>query len=512
MLRTDVSSCSRTRYAAVLFAVTLCAALSAAPASVRAQDAGKQNGASPAKSDAVATWRAARKFTIPRLVAHAAWCSDQKLRGERDRAYAGLLRLTPDHKRARRVLKYTRGKDGNWRRRSYRAPSLTTDDERGADVARRLSKAAVALRASVAALRSDTQVPVATREAAVRELAQIIYSDAKVRAWNGEVLLGTQWVLQETAVALKEGKALRTAILKAFAEQPHPDAAEVQDDDKPYVARFAQGAQNNFVRVLAMRGAATSVESARVFAAAHTAFTRAIGAEPIPTVRPRLFLFNSKTDGLRALGNHPSVNPAYLKWAGGLTSAWTPSGAMVFVWAADRPRRTEWCLRQALQLHLRTTLKINEKRGWAYEGVGHWMSGAMLGTHHSWYVRRDGYGNSAGSRDARLAQLQEPNAGWMKVGASLAKSKEWPDLRVMLGRGINTMSVDELLASYLLARFLIEGRPGQVHDVLTDVGAGVAPDAWCERRLGVSLPTLDRRLRRWVGEMTARGRRSDRGR
>ena len=74
----------------------------------------------------------------------------------------------------------------------------------------------------------------------------------------------------------------------------------------------------------------------------------------------------------------------------------------------------------------------------------------------------------------------------------------------MLGRNVNSMGPDDLLASYLLARFLIEGRPKVVHALLADVGAGKTADQWCGRHLGWSVHELDKRLRRWVAELSAR--------
>ena len=69
-----------------------------------------------------------------------------------------------------------------------------------------------------------------------------------------------------------------------------------------------------------------------------------------------------------------------------------------------------------------------------------------------------------------------------------------------LGRDVNAMTTEDLLVSYLLARYLIEGRRADVADVLRSAGKGEAPETWVESRLGMTVDGLDRRLRRWVRE------------
>ncbi len=459
-----------------------------------------------AAESTVAAWRAQRGPCAQRLEEHAAWCATQKLRRERHEAYAGLLLLRPDHAKARRVLKYVAGPNGTWVRKSYRVPGRSRDAAKAQEAGRRLAEVASLLREATIALRDDQSVSLLDRGRAVAELAVILPNDEEVRAWNGEVRLGKHWVLRETATALKEGKVLRADMLQILADQSQPNDIEPDDDDAPFVKKFADGSENDAVRVLAMRGAASSVEAARVFAAAHGAFARALGSPPFPPMRVRVFLFGSKEDGLEVFAKHPSVDEAYLAWARTLASVWTPSGDVIFIWASDEPRAIEWCLRQALQMHLRQTLDVNAKRGWAYEGMGQWLSETMLGSHLSWYVRRDGYTNQSGARGERFARMLDPKHNWFELGLELASTDDWPDLRIVLGRDVNSMTAEDVLASYLLTRFLLEGRPDDAHAILSDVGAATAPDAWCANRLGLSLEQLDARLRRWMSEVASRAR------
>lgn len=448
-----------------------------------------------------AKWQKEREAVVSRLEEHAAWCHDEDLRAERNRTYEGLLVLRADHPRARRMLKYKQDKSGAWKRGKYRAPKPSEDTKKAAEAATRHKLALAPLRAAVTALRDHDDAEMHDLERAVDELAQLLGDDEEVRDWNGEVLLGKRWVLAETETALESGKALRAEVRRLVKEEPPSKRIKPTNEEFPFLRSFAAGAQNARVRLLAMKGSVPAESTARLIASAWPVYNAVIGKRPKTTISLRLFVYPDKETGISALANHPGVTAKDLKRARSLASYWGPKSSDLFVWTKTEAHRVESSLRQAMQVHVRHSLRVSTDRGWAWEGFGHWFTEHMLGTHYTRYVQEDRYAKPSSSSLDRARRLRDANADWFEIGAELAASKEWPDLRILMGRNVNTLTGDDVLASYLLACFLIEGRPSVVHDLLIDVGANKSPDAWCAKHLGWSIHELDRRLRRWVAEM-----------
>jgi hypothetical protein len=78
--------------------------------------------------------RAAALEMLPRLEKLASWCHAKGLYGERDDLYALLLRHAPDHRRARRILKYKKTRSSGWvRTKGYERPKNKKNSDRYLD-------------------------------------------------------------------------------------------------------------------------------------------------------------------------------------------------------------------------------------------------------------------------------------------------------------------------------------------------------------------------------------------
>jgi hypothetical protein len=83
-------------------------------------------------------------------------------------------------------------------------------------------------------------------------------------------------------------------------------------------------------------------------------------------------------------------------------------------------------------------------------------------------------------------------------------AEDAPRIGFLLGRDVNSLSERDFLLSYVLAAWLIEGRPEDAVELSRRIGAGEHPVAAFERTLGLSLPQIEARVRRWLDEMAAR--------
>jgi hypothetical protein len=98
------------------------------------------------------------------------------------------------------------------------------------------------------------------------------------------------------------------------------------------------------------------------------------------------------------------------------------------------------------------------------------------------------------------AKLIGSDTNWMNEGWELLKSERRPELQRTLSRDVNRMTVDDVLAAYALAAYLVEGRPEEVAAVLRASATGSEPGAVVRQTLGMELGELTSRLTRWLGE------------
>jgi len=75
-----------------------------------------------------------------------------------------------------------------------------------------------------------------------------------------------------------------------------------------------------------------------------------------------------------------------------------------------------------------------------------------------------------------------------------------PDIAKVLETDLPAMGVDDMLISYALAAYLVEGRPEAVSVVLQGVGAGTKSAEVLQTALGLSMPELQARLIQWLKE------------
>ena len=88
----------------------------------------------------------------------------------------------------------------------------------------------------------------------------------------------------------------------------------------------------------------------------------------------------------------------------------------------------------------------------------------------------------------------------MAEGRALLLREDAPRLAFLLGDDVNALSDRDLLHSFVLAAYLLEGRRSEVPELLRLVGAGEHPVHAFESALGAPLPAIEARMRRWLEE------------
>ena len=97
-------------------------------------------------------------------------------------------------------------------------------------------------------------------------------------------------------------------------------------------------------------------------------------------------------------------------------------------------------------------------------------------------------------------QLQLADVNWLEEGRRLLSGPNAPHLEFLLGKSVNNMRDEDLLFSYVLAAYLLEGRPKETPTILRRIGAGNHPVKVLEEELGRPLREIEARLLRWLEE------------
>jgi len=439
---------------------------------------------------------------ISDLEAHARWCQKRKLFRARNETYAVLLSFAPDHAKARKWLKYRRTKEGRWARpanykppRNFKAPSAALGARREA-LGNRFADSTYAW------LRDHAKdVSAAMRARLVREMTLAAPHRADIRKANGEVLTAEgRWLLKESIAGPRRQKALRDATARALASMATPEEARPTRAENATQLAWKAIVQGPRVRLLGTVPLADVRSAHRVASASFPVFEAVYGGDAPAIKKLTIMLITSDEERATLLKNHPASTKAFRSFAATLASGWFPKSATLYARSRVQAKRVEWCARQPLSSMLRRRFGVRTKHGWAFEGFGLYVSHLLSGQRRTFYVRRTQYGDTS-ERDGDLwDKLTEDRADWREHARTLLASERAPDLRLLLGKPVNTMNTEDMLISYVLAAFILEGRSTQAAPLLEAIGKGKPADEALRLGLGLDIEGLGFRLRRWLAE------------
>lgn len=442
-----------------------------------------------------------RSFT-KKLVELAERAQRERLFGTRDRLLELVLRFEPDHRTARRTLRYHR-RNGAWVRAKGYRPAVDRGPSTAAAEERFLAAYEDYRDASLELLDAGRRGPQGEGEREqLRFLLTLHPDDERVRERLGEVPGREGWVLSETRAARGRRSKLHAAARDLLENAPLPETCEPDWREEDVVVPWRSGRRTSRIRVL---GTVTDAETLRVTRAVHAMgdfFEVALG--PREPYRPgfSIYLLESQVQGVRLVRQWPGLSVRERTFLESVHSGWLGDEPRVAVWSEPRRTRIDAAARQTTAMLLHDTYGIAKNEGWVFEGFGLYLVHQLVGTHLMSFVDMLGERESA-SESARA--LQDPDADWLAIARDLDADNALPRLNFMLGRRVDDMGADELVTAYAFAAFLIEGRPREVHGILHRVGAGAHPVTVLEEELGRSLPDIEERFRRWLRELAGAG-------
>jgi hypothetical protein len=434
---------------------------------------------------------AQRTALVERLLKLATWCQDQQLFAERDKTWRQVIEIDASNMEARKGLRYARNQDGTWKDPPTRSVQ---------NMNKKALEELPAKRADVVRPYRDALLEQLSKETDVDVVARIVYADvlavdpddARIHELQGDVKDGDRWVLTET-VRGKQRRAEIKSIVKTAIDSPvaleptSPSSAEAGWADQ-WTCSTRVGA----LRVLGCGGASDCEALARTLAACRVALA---GILDVELQQPETFNFYlvagnaARTAFLErcALGedarNFLSKAPG-----GGL-----PGGNDTVLFESDVKRRNDCAVRNALSHLLWKNYGLRDRNGWAWEGLGIYLTRELVGTRFTWY-------SLAGpNANALKTSLLAPESNWMNEGLKLLGGGA-ADLGVVLAKPVSEFGLEDMLVSYVFSAYLIEGRPDKAADFLQRTGKDAKPEESSRAVFGWSMATLQDHLVRWLQE------------
>lgn len=439
----------------------------------------------------------------PELWELAEWCGEQRLFLERDRIAQLVIEIDPDHSRARKVLRYLPRGDGWVRSRTYRTPRNFGSDEDEAEYGRRLVAVMDPYRARVfrALERDGRKLAPGARERVLRRLLLLDPDDAALRTVLGERRLGDRWVLEETWRASRAGTGVAVLVEQALERVDRPELDAPTDEERALSLAWNAARRTPRVRVVGTTPRREVSETARISETMRHLFHRVFehGQDPRRGFTIYLLKGSGERDELLAGLEVDDATRDHLRRAAG---GWL-SRERLGEWDANPARRLDGAARQTLGAMLMDAYGIGGDQGWAWEGMGLYLVYHVVGTRMTYFFDR---GGTASARKTTLwPQLQAPDTRWLVEARRLLASDRAPSLQFLLGRSVDTMRDEDILAAYALAAYLFEGRPDDVPRILGRIGEGEHPVSVFEEVTGHALQDLETRLLRWLGEVLQDG-------
>jgi hypothetical protein len=440
---------------------------------------------------------AARSALVGRLLSLALWCNDNELFEDRDRAWRAVIEIDTDNMEARKGLRYARNVDGSWKEPAPR-PAKNRNPAALDKLSAKRAEAIGPFRDSMLAEIEKDKVPADVRKSVFNEILTVDPDDESVHKLMGEARGESGWVLNETVTGKTRRGALKAAIEAAKASTPKSSPATPNDDDKALSSAWNCGAEIENVRVLATGDASQCEKISKGCVVTAAAYESVFGMPPSYSPGFTIYVVAKPGEKEAFIGKVPGLDDAQravLKRTigGGIPGTWK-----IAVFEPEPSRMLDCSVRHALAHLLYRGFKIGTSHAWVFEGFGLYLTREICGTRLTWFA--SGKGVAGEGKNSPRGKLMVATSNWMNEALQTLSRDPAPDLAKVLEVDLPNMSVDDMLVSYALAAYLVEGRPQETPAVFKAVGEGSKSAEALHTALGLTVPELQQRLTQWLKE------------
>jgi len=440
----------------------------------------------------------ARVELVQALEAHVEWCTGKSMFLAREQALLQLVELEPDHVEARRLLGFTRERDGSWKPPAKPRPPKDFDKKLVDEASTRLAATHGPYVERLVALLEQGTLDAAARAAAAAEVLRLEPDEARVRALLGEVRDGERWVLPETLASRTRREELRALVKQAFAEGVAAEEVPLNERERAFGPKWRAVAAGR-VRVVG----SAPLEELGLCATAMQALERfaqgVFGSRYALPEGLTAFLFDDPQQKTLFIERHPAIAPEARAFYQALEGCGVQGSADFAFWTGDAQRRIDGIVRLLLGYWLSGAFELRAEHGWLYEGFGLFLTRSLVRSRLTWLAQASTTLPSA--EDMALRQkLLEPDSNWLDEARKVLQAGRALPLAELSRKGASELTTEDVLFSYALTSYLLEARPELVAPLCTRVGRGVAPTQALAEALALEPAAVPARLLRWLEE------------
>ena len=448
----------------------------------------------------------AEKAQLAALLELADWCQKNKTYLHRDKTYEAVLEFDPDHKDARKFLKYTwdRKKEEWIRKRPYKAPKEGKEEVAAEAIAKReaLEAEYVDKRIDLVEKHKEDLGPAKTKE----ELAALLEThpeNPRLREMMGYIAVDkdgeTKWT---TKVALKTEKAreaIAALLEKHQSEVPEPEEAEATDGESAWGVEWTDAVKTDWLRVLENNDLSEAEDVLRAVHAEWAFLPDLIGGKLKCPRSMTIYVVDGDDAKTALMQGYPDLTEDQRELYVQLISGWF-SAYRLGCWGNYDAQRIDSAVMQTSTYYLKAEYNVESKTGWAVLGIGLYVNQMMLGTRLSYPITQTEYDDKT---DAKDRNIEDTDSDWMEIAAEVLAESNPAFLAGPLGRNTSEMTQEDLVCSYALAAYLCEGYGKEkVESILRAIGKGQGSSvAILERELEGTLPEIQARLLEWLEEV-----------
>ena len=431
-----------------------------------------------------------RKQLADGLYETGKWCHKKKWYQERDRLYGEAIEVAPDHLKARKALGFQRRRDGSWELKEEQEEQRNRGRVELEAIEARAAKVLDEWREETHELLEEHSATVTDEQR--REEYELICDrfpgDEVAHRGLGHVpgWEGRPWVSKTVRASFDRRKELKDIVSR------ERKAGEAMEDLEPreYEASLIWEASGKNVRARAFSriGKEDAKAALELAYAAQSLINEGCGIDVELPEGLTFYLVEDNAQLVEVAQAHPESSADGLEEVG---SFWLDWRSMV-TWGEDTTIRVDAVSRQTVSWLLRHKYKLSVKQGWAWEGIGLYLSFRVCGTRLRFFVRETDYVRTEGRSD----DLRNPQANWLKLARDVLQ-KQPPNMKFLLGKDVNSLTERDLLVSYALGAYLVEGRKAELPKILARITTEPSTQV-LQEELGLDPDQLAKELRRWL--------------
>lgn len=451
---------------------------------------------------------AARATYVEQLEEFAKWCQKKKALAQRNFAYEAILEIDPEHKTARKYLKYTYDrKAGEWiRKREYKAPKAGKPAVLEEALLKRAEVDAAhgSVLAATVTEHAEALGPVAAYDERVALLA-FAPDDGDLRAAVEHVKVEIEgvetWMSKEAAMAAERRAEFIEAISAKRKSAPKAKTGELNKTESGWGVKWAAPLLGKRARVVASRKLKEREDLLRDIE---------ILLELAPKMTGKKL---PSSEGITVyLVEGTATVPDIVDKAVSEESSWRDPliehpEDHDHVWLSDEhllcfDRVPTERLDAALNaIAGRVAGESGNHHGWAGLAIGHYVTELMLGTREAAPSGARFADTSTGAEED--GDVADPKSDWLKIAQRVLTELDDYSLADAIDCDYFKLNGDDLVVGYAFTRFLIEGNGAAMTKKVvagTEKLGEESSKEMIEKAFGIPFELVERRFRAWIAE------------